>query len=81
MFIGEFQLGLQRDFPLKCVPATAFFRAAFEYQYWDAENNAGSATAIPAQGVVGGSTVDSTATASNIRMDLTGIAVSTGFYW
>ncbi len=32
--IVEMQLGVQWDFELRCIPATAFFRSAFECQYW-----------------------------------------------
>jgi hypothetical protein len=34
LFIGEVQVGGQWNLPLQCVPATAFVRCAFEYQYW-----------------------------------------------
>lgn len=33
--ISEFQVGLQYECCLSCVPATVFFRAALEYQHWD----------------------------------------------
>ena len=35
LFIGEVQAGIEWDFALRCLPAKAFFRTAFEYQYWD----------------------------------------------
>ncbi len=79
MFIGEMQLGVQRDFPLKCLPATAFFRAALEYQYWDAENNANSFAFSTAS--TGAGRVDSFAGSGDKRLDMYGIALATGFYW
>jgi hypothetical protein len=38
MFIGEVQVGLQYECPLRCVPANAFFRVAFEYQNWSVDS-------------------------------------------
>lgn len=34
LFIGELEVGGQWNYALKCLPANAFVRAAFEYQYW-----------------------------------------------
>lgn len=32
--IAEMQIGVQWDFELRCIPASAFFRTGFECQYW-----------------------------------------------
>lgn len=85
LFIGEFQLGLQWDFALRCLPAKSFFRAAFEYQYWDSSVGVASAGSIA--GIESGSplTLDgqgiATAFAPGIRADLIGFHIGTGFTW
>jgi len=79
MFIAELQLGLQRYFKLKCLPATAFFRGALEYQVWNAD---GSALADSTSGVVLPATSSvATATAGDLETDLVGFTLGTGFYW
>ncbi len=35
LFIGEIEAGGQWNMALKCIPANAFIRASFEYQYWN----------------------------------------------
>ena len=35
LFISEIQWGVQYERCLSCLPATLFFRAAFEYQHWN----------------------------------------------
>ena len=42
LFIGEVQGGGQWSYQLKCRPACAFVRAAFEYQYWNVTSEASS---------------------------------------
>ena len=79
LWIGEWQLGLQRDYRLECLPACAFFRFGLEYQYWDAESHGGAfATSIAA---FGPGIIDSTASATDVRMDLIGFAIATGLHW
>lgn len=81
LFIGEIRVGGQWEAPLQCIPATAFLRLAFEYQYWST-NDAGEAgafsTVAPAGGdamlVVGSSTTDAS-------MSLVGFTVGTGLNW
>lgn len=82
LFIGEVQLGLQWDFALRCLPAKSFFRAAFEYQYWDA------ASGYAASGSFAGfgdpsptSQVAVNAEAPGLIVDLIGFSVGTGFTW
>ncbi len=56
LFIGEIQVGGQWNLPLKCMPANAFVRVAFEYQYW-ATSHSGYAEAISAAGPTDGPVV------------------------
>ena len=81
MFIGEVQLGGQWDLPLKCVPANAFVRVAFEYQYW-ATNNAGGISDFAAAGQVGGPAVLAYGNSSgNTHVDLVGFNIGAGLTW
>lgn len=83
LFIGELQAGLEWDFALRCLPAKAFFRAAFEYQYWDASSGFVAATSFA--GVDDASTVDWQGTvnaeAPGLIVDLLGFHIGTGFTW
>lgn len=79
LFIGELQLGLQWEYCLQCLPARAFFRTAFEYQGWDANGGlAGEALDLDASPLAFASAFVST---SDVRMDLVGFSVGTGFMW
>jgi len=80
LFIGEFQLGLQRDYKLKCLPATAFFRGAFEYQVWDIDSN--STAGSNSFAVLGGTSAsDANAAATAQETTLVGFTLGTGLYW
>ena len=83
LFIGEVQLGIEWDFALRCLPAKSFFRAAFEYQYWDASS--GYAAAGSFAGFGDPSSPDSlvavNAEAPGLIVDLIGFSVGTGFTW
>jgi len=81
MFIGEVQAGGQWNLPLKCVPANAFLRVAFEYQYW-CTSNAGYAAAISATGPVG-NPVGFAAGLSDgdTHVNLVGFNIATGLTW
>lgn len=83
LFIGEFQAGIQWDFALRCLPAKAFFRTAFEYQYWDA--SAGLAGSGSFAGVTsstpGDNQVLARALAPGLIVDMYGLSVATGFTW
>jgi hypothetical protein len=78
--IAEFQAGLQAEFELKYLPAAAFFRAAFEYQYWnvDARNVGGAGF---------GGTINDLTTNSFSRVNgdpsikMLGLALATGLTW
>ena len=80
LFIGEVEVGLQWMAPLKCVPADAFFRVSFDYQYWNTTDAAGinlAAGSGPEHGPVGyafGST-------GNGSTNLVGFGISTGITW
>jgi hypothetical protein len=81
LFIGELQLGGQWDVPLKCVPANAFFRFAFEYQYWTT-GNAGGVTDFAAAGQVNGPAVVAQGTSNgNTHVDLVGFNLGAGLTW
>ncbi len=83
LFIGEVQLGIEWDFALRCLPAKSFFRAAFEYQYWDAS------TGFATSGSVAGfgnpqspnAVVAVNTSAPGLIVDLIGFSVGTGFTW
>ncbi len=79
LFIGEVQLGGQWNYALKCIPANAFLRVAFEYQYWAATNmgctSALSAASGPAlAGVASGRSGEA-------FVDLVGFNIGTGITW
>jgi len=85
LFIGEAQLGIQWEHRLKCVPATAFFRVAGEYQYWDIDSAAFSATDSTVQvDILGGPDAIIAAAESRAeapRLELYGLSIATGFTW
>ena len=85
LFIGEIQAGIQWDFALRCLPAKAFFRTAFEYQYWDASSGFAAAGSFAGVQTTGGiptdNQVSATASAPGIIVDLYGVSVATGFTW
>jgi hypothetical protein len=81
MFIGEFQVGGQWDFDLKCYCAKAFVRVAFEYQYWN--DSCTGRTIGYSEASADGGQLWSTALASsgNARVDLYGLSIGTGLTW
>jgi hypothetical protein len=83
LHIAEFQLGLEWNYALKCLPAQAFFRTAVEYQRWtggrgfsEAQSFAGAVIDDSLASVVSTST-----SASAPRMVLVGITLGTGLTW
>jgi hypothetical protein len=81
LFIGEIQLGGQWDFALKCIPANAFLRLAFEYQYWGTMNT-GDARAFSFAGSVPGPLVGVAAGRSgDAFVNLVGFSIGTGITW
>ncbi|MEM8864035.1 MAG: hypothetical protein AAGF31_00630 [Planctomycetota bacterium] len=84
MFIGEVQLGAQVDYRVFCFPADAFFRVAFEYQYWDAGEGAAAATSFAGFGgpdPAPFSQGQAFAEADGLTLDLVGLSIATGFTW
>ena len=85
LFIGEFQLGLEWDYALRCLPANAFFRAAVEYQRWD--GGSGSSAANSFAGITVDSGIDPTSVVSTQasalapQLDLIGFTLGTGLTW
>ena len=83
LFIGQFQTGIQWDFALRCLPAKAFFRTAFEYQYWDASSGyaaAGSQAGVQINGTEN-HVVNTFAEAPGLIVDMYGLSIGTGFTW
>ena len=80
LFIGELQLGGQWNLPLKCLPANAFVRFAFEYQYWGFSNAGGaeqrSEAPIEASTLFAAGQSD-----GNTHIDLVGFNIGTGLTW
>lgn len=87
LLIGEFQVGLQWEHELRCIPANCFFRVAGEYQYWDlrsdifAQSNAQvQIDVLPAgPGQVAIATSESSAIAP--QLDLFGLSIAAGLTW
>lgn len=81
LVILETQVGIQWDFPLYGWPATAFFRTAFEYQYWDLG-------ILPTGGAGFGGTIGelttnsfSTAPREPVNAHLCGVSIAAGYTW
>jgi len=78
--IAEFQAGLQVEQELQYIPAVAFFRAAFEYQYWNIN-------ALNVGGAGFGGTIGDLTTNSFSRINgdpsvkMMGLALATGLTW
>lgn len=83
LYVGEFQLGLEWDYALACLPANAFFRAAVEYQRWDGGRGFSSSTSFAAVEVMATETAygEFNAAAAEPELDLLGISLSTGLTW
>lgn len=77
--IMEYQVGLQLDFPLRFIPANAFFRTAFEYQNWDIDAPPTGGAGFG--GTIGEITTNSFASAGIGAAHLTGLVLGTGFTW
>jgi hypothetical protein len=78
--IAEFQTGVQVESALKCMPASAFFRAAFEYQYWniDARNVGGAGFG----GTINDLTTNSfSAINGDPSVKMLGLSLATGLAW
>ncbi len=77
MVIGEFQAGVEWIHELKCVPAVAFIRCAFEYQVWDQDSDI-DARAINTSFAVPGAQITARSEAGSQEVNLFGLAFSTG---
>lgn len=86
LFIFDTQTGLQYDRALRYVPRmNAFFRVAYEWQYWTLGANgigahATSTSTVTAAGVPTQS-VTAVSQAGGAVLDLIGFNIATGFYW
>ena len=81
LFIGELQVGGQWNLALKCVPANAFVRVAFEYQYW-CTSNGGYAAAYSYAGPVGGPVGFAAGESNgNTHVNMVGFNIGTGLTW
>ena len=85
LMIGEVQLGIQWEHHLHCIPATAFFRVAGEYQHWEIDSGAFSAAdsivqvdVLPAGDVIVSS---AQARAQAPYVDMFGISIAAGLTW
>ncbi len=81
LFIGEIRAGGQWNLPLRCVPANAFFRLAFEYQYWCTGSDSGvwawsAATPLGGPAILAGG-----AASGDSHVDLVGFTIGTGLTW
>lgn len=81
LFIGEVQVGLEWDFALRCLPAKAFFRTAFEYQYWDASSGSAASGSFAGFGDPGDFQVTASSSAPGLIVDFLGLSIGTGFTW
>ncbi len=77
--ISELQVGVQWERQLKCIPATAFFRTAFEYQYW--RLNMPPIGGAGFGGTLGDIQINSFASAAEGKAELYGLALGAGLTW
>ena len=78
-FIIEAQLGAQWDHELRCLPMSAFFRVAAEYQYWDL-GSGGNVSSTSFSSVSSGFAT-SHGSIGDVDMNLIGLTVGCGFNW
>ncbi len=83
LFIAEFQIGGQWQRRLVCIPATAFLRCAFEYQYWNASQGlfAASTTASGFIGPSGSSAALASATSGDLLFNMLGVSLGAGIMY
>jgi hypothetical protein len=77
--ITEFQAGLQADYPLANLPASVFFRTAFEYQNWNIQGAPTGGAGFG--GTIGELTTNSFASAGLGDAHLTGLSIAVGINW
>ncbi|MEM1061507.1 MAG: hypothetical protein AAGJ97_04165 [Planctomycetota bacterium] len=78
LFILEVQLGGEYRFPLKCICADAFIRAAFEYQYWNAT---GAIASTFSQVTLPNGYASAGAISTGLDLDLIGFSIGSGLTW
>jgi hypothetical protein len=81
LFIGELQVGGQWNVPLKCIPANAFFRVGFEYQYWGFGADGGAAAFSAAGPLSGPSIIACGESHGNSHVDMVGFNIGAGLTW
>jgi hypothetical protein len=79
MTIGELQTGLQLDYPLATIPASAFIRTTYEYQNWMVHGKPTGGAGFG--GTIGEITTNSFASAGIGRANLGGVSIATGINW
>ncbi len=79
MTIGELQTGLQLDYPLAAIPASAFIRTTYEYQNWMVHGKPTGGAGFG--GTIGEITTNSFASAGLGRANLGGVSIATGINW
>jgi hypothetical protein len=77
--IGEMQTGMQLDYPLAYIPASAFIRTSFEYQLWSIHGLRTGGAGFG--GTIGELTTNSFASAGLGHAMLYGVSIATGINW
>ena len=77
LFIGEIEIGGQWDIPLRCIPASAFIRLAFEYQYWSTHGFGVAASLAEADGA----SLTFADVNGDSHVNLLGFTIGTGITW
>jgi hypothetical protein len=85
LLMSEIQLGMQYDRALRVVRGNAFFRTAFEWQYWNLNHgnsmkSAASGGLTPTTFPLGGFAI-AESRASGTTLDMLGFNIATGFNW
>ncbi|HEX3600615.1 MAG TPA: hypothetical protein VHU84_10765 [Lacipirellulaceae bacterium] len=75
----ELELGAEFEYPLEQLPATFFFRAAYEMQRWDIDGLPTGGAGFG--GTIGEITTNSFASAGLGGMLIQGLSLGTGITW
>lgn len=79
LYIGEFQLGVEWEYRLKCLPAYVFLRTSYEYQDWNIMGKPTGGAGFG--GTIGELTTNSFASAGLGDIQLQGVTFATGLTW
>lgn len=79
LYIGEFQLGLECEYRLRCLPAYVFLRTSYEYQDWNIVGRPTGGAGFG--GTIGELTTNSFASAGLGDTQLQGVTFATGLTW